>query len=33
MNELSAHHFASEEGQEGIAAFAERRAPAWVPRE
>ncbi len=27
----SAAHFASDEGQEGIRAFAEKRAPAWVP--
>jgi methylglutaconyl-CoA hydratase len=31
MLELSAHHFASDEGQEGMAAFAERRPPAWAP--
>ena len=31
MLELSARHFASEEGQEGMAAFAEKRPPAWVP--
>jgi methylglutaconyl-CoA hydratase len=30
MQELSAHHFASAEGQEGMAAFAEKRPPAWV---
>ena len=29
----SAVHFASDEGQEGIRAFAEKRAPAWVPAE
>ncbi|WP_031468605.1 enoyl-CoA hydratase-related protein [Sciscionella sediminilitoris] len=29
--ELSAKHFASEEGQEGIRAFAEKRKPSWVP--
>jgi methylglutaconyl-CoA hydratase len=28
----SAVHFASEEGQEGIRAFAEKRPPRWVPR-
>lgn len=28
---LSARHFASEEGQEGIRAFAEKRPAAWVP--
>jgi methylglutaconyl-CoA hydratase len=28
---LSAEFFASEEGQEGMAAFAEKRAPSWVP--
>lgn len=31
--ELSARHFASDEGQEGIRAFAEKRPAAWVPRE
>ncbi|MGH3620823.1 MAG: enoyl-CoA hydratase-related protein [Sciscionella sp.] len=31
MQRLSAKHFASEEGQEGIAAFAEKRRPNWVP--
>jgi methylglutaconyl-CoA hydratase len=31
MNALSARFFASEEGQEGIAAFAQKRKPAWVP--
>lgn len=30
--ELSAKHFASEEGQEGIRAFAEKRKPSWVPK-
>ncbi|GAB2687616.1 enoyl-CoA hydratase family protein [Saccharopolyspora gloriosae] len=30
--ELSASHFASEEGQEGIRAFAEKRPAAWIPR-
>ncbi len=29
--ELSARHFASAEGQEGIAAFAEKRPARWVP--
>lgn len=29
--ELSARHFASEEGQEGISAFLERRPARWVP--
>jgi methylglutaconyl-CoA hydratase len=29
--ELSARHFASAEAQEGMAAFAERRAPSWAP--
>jgi len=29
--ELSAAHFASEEGQEGIRAFREKRLPGWVP--
>lgn len=33
MLALSARHFASEEGQEGIRAFAEKRRPAWVPTE
>jgi methylglutaconyl-CoA hydratase len=28
---LSAEFFASEEGQEGMAAFAEKRSPHWVP--
>lgn len=28
---LSAQHFASPEGQEGMAAFAEKRAPSWAP--
>lgn len=31
MLELSAEHFASAEGQEGIRAFAEKRPAAWVP--
>jgi methylglutaconyl-CoA hydratase len=30
MTALSAHLFASEEAAEGMAAFSERRAPAWV---
>jgi methylglutaconyl-CoA hydratase len=30
MLEVSARHFASEEGQEGMAAFTEKRPPAWV---
>lgn len=30
---LSAEHFASAEGQEGLAAFGEKREPAWVQRE
>jgi Enoyl-CoA hydratase/carnithine racemase len=30
MLELSARHFAGEEGQEGMRAFAEKRPPAWV---
>ena len=30
MQRLSAHHFASAEGQEGMTAFAEKRPPAWV---
>jgi methylglutaconyl-CoA hydratase len=31
MNKLSAGFFASEEGQEGITAFAQKRKPSWVP--
>jgi methylglutaconyl-CoA hydratase len=31
MNALSAGFFASEEGQEGITAFAQKRTPQWVP--
>jgi methylglutaconyl-CoA hydratase len=31
LTELSAGFFASAEGQEGIAAFREKRRPAWVP--
>jgi methylglutaconyl-CoA hydratase len=31
MSDLSARHFASAEGQEGMAAFAEKRPPNWVP--
>ena len=31
MLALSSEFFASEEGQEGMAAFAEKRAPSWVP--
>ena len=31
MLRLSARHFASTEGQEGMRAFAEKRAPSWVP--
>ena len=31
MTELSAKHFASAEGREGVAAFAEKRRPSWVP--
>ncbi|WP_327046581.1 enoyl-CoA hydratase-related protein [Microbispora sp. NBC_01189] len=33
MAALSAERFASEEGQEGIRAFAEKRPAAWVPSE
>ncbi|MBC3193224.1 enoyl-CoA hydratase family protein [Pseudonocardia sp. C8] len=33
MNALSASYFASEEGQEGIRAFAEKRTPSWVPQD
>ncbi|HET7530228.1 MAG TPA: enoyl-CoA hydratase family protein [Mycobacteriales bacterium] len=32
MLELSARHFASDEGREGMTAFLEKRPPAWVPR-
>ena len=31
MLELSAEFFASDEGQEGMTAFAEKRSPSWVP--
>jgi methylglutaconyl-CoA hydratase len=31
MLRLSAEFFASEEGQEGMTAFAEKRSPSWVP--
>jgi len=31
MLELSARHFGSDEGREGMAAFLEKRPPAWVP--
>ncbi|HWO67760.1 MAG TPA: enoyl-CoA hydratase family protein [Umezawaea sp.] len=31
--ELSAKHFGGPEGQEGIAAFVEKRKPSWVPPE
>ena len=31
MLELSARHFGSEEGREGMAAFLEKRKPSWVP--
>ncbi|MEV0596282.1 enoyl-CoA hydratase-related protein [Nonomuraea cavernae] len=31
MAELSAERFTSEEGQEGIAAFMQKRPPTWVP--
>ncbi|MEV4170949.1 enoyl-CoA hydratase-related protein [Nonomuraea sp. NPDC049709] len=31
MTELSAERFTSEEGQEGIAAYMEKRPPKWVP--
>ena len=31
LTELSARHFASPEGREGMAAFAEKRRPSWVP--
>jgi methylglutaconyl-CoA hydratase len=32
MLRLSAQFFASEEGQEGMTAFAEKRSPRWVPQ-
>jgi methylglutaconyl-CoA hydratase len=32
MTRFSAERFASEEGQEGIRAFVEKRKPSWVPR-
>jgi methylglutaconyl-CoA hydratase len=32
LESLSARHFASDEGREGLAAFAEKRSPSWVPR-
>jgi methylglutaconyl-CoA hydratase len=32
MQELSARHFAGDEGQEGMRAFAEKRPPAWAVR-
>jgi len=31
LGRLSAAHFASAEGQEGLAAFAEKRPPSWAP--
>lgn len=31
MLEISARHFASDEGREGMAAFLEKRKPSWVP--
>ena len=33
LTELSARHFASAEGREGMAAFAAKRRPGWVPAE
>lgn len=33
MTELSARHFAGEEGQEGMAAFAGKRPARWVPED
>lgn len=33
MAELSARRFTSAEGQEGIAAFMQKRAPSWVPEQ
>jgi methylglutaconyl-CoA hydratase len=33
MLELSAKHFASEEGQEGIASFVQKRKANWVPED
>lgn len=32
LSAVSVRHFTSDEGQEGIAAFAEKREPHWVPR-
>jgi methylglutaconyl-CoA hydratase len=32
MASLSARHFGSDEGKEGMAAFLEKRPPSWVPR-
>lgn len=32
LQELSAHHFTSEEGREGVLSFTERRAPVWATR-
>jgi methylglutaconyl-CoA hydratase len=31
MQVVSARHFGSEEGREGLSAFAEKRAPRWLP--
>jgi methylglutaconyl-CoA hydratase len=31
LSELSARYFAGPEGREGVAAFAEKRRPSWVP--
>lgn len=33
MLALSAEHFAGEEGQEGMRAFAEKRQPSWIPNQ
>lgn len=32
LESLSARYFASDEGREGLAAFAEKRSPSWVPQ-
>jgi len=33
LSELSLRHFGSQEGREGVAAFREKRDPAWVPHD
>jgi methylglutaconyl-CoA hydratase len=30
MQQLTAHYFSSEDGQEGIRAFGEKRLPSWA---